>query len=113
MHQNLLSIAISASLLIATTTSVATPNLFDTIDSDYKTYLGPLFKHFHANPELSTVENKTAARMAKELKAAGFTVTTGVGGTGIVAMLKNGDGPLVSMRADMDGLPVEEKSGLH
>ncbi|MFT4636658.1 MAG: amidohydrolase [Arenicella sp.] len=112
MHQNLLSIAISASLLIATTTSVATPNLFDTIDSDYKTYLGPLFKHFHANPELSTVENKTAARMAKELKAAGFTVTTGVGGTGIVAMLKNGDGPLVSMRADMDGLPVEEKSGL-
>lgn len=82
------------------------------VDSDYKNYLGPLFKHFHANPELSTVENQTAARMATELSNAGFEVSTGIGGTGVVAMLKNGDGPLVSMRADMDGLPVEEKSGL-
>ena len=50
--------------------------------------------------------------MAAELRAAGFDVTEGVGGTGVVAMLENGDGPLVMMRADMDGLPVEEKSGL-
>jgi metal-dependent amidase/aminoacylase/carboxypeptidase family protein len=50
--------------------------------------------------------------MAKELTTAGFEVTTGVGGTGVVAILKNGQGPLVSMRADMDGLPVEEKTGL-
>ena len=50
--------------------------------------------------------------MAEELNAAGFDVTEGVGGTGIVAMLENGDGPLVMMRADMDGLPVEERSGL-
>ncbi len=82
------------------------------IEADYQSHLGPLFKHFHQNPELSTVENKTAARMAKELRNLGFDVTEGVGGTGVVAMLKNGDGPLVSMRADMDGLPVEEKSGL-
>lgn len=82
------------------------------IASDYRSYLGPLFKHFHRNPELSTVENKTAARMAKELREAGFEVTEGIGGTGVVAILKNGAGPLVSMRADMDGLPVEEKSGL-
>ena len=82
------------------------------ITQDYKSYLEPLFKHFHANPELSLVENETAARMAIELAAAGFDVTTGVGGTGVVAMLKNGDGPMVMMRADMDGLPVQEKSGL-
>ena len=82
------------------------------IDADYASHLGSLFKHFHSNPELSTVENKTAARMAAELRDAGFEVTEGIGGTGVVAILKNGEGPLVSMRADMDGLPVEEKSGL-
>ena len=109
MRQKLLSIAISASLLISTTSVIAADaDLAETIDRDYQSYLGPLFKHFHANPELSTVENRTAARMAKELNAAGFEVTTGVGGTGVVAMLKNGDGPLVSMPAEMDGLPGEE-----
>ncbi|MBX2836638.1 MAG: amidohydrolase [Gammaproteobacteria bacterium] len=92
--------------------AAADTELRNSIDNDYQDYLGPLFKHFHANPELSTIENQTAARMAKELSAAGFEVTEGVGGTGVVAMLKNGDGPMVSMRADMDGLPVEEKSGL-
>ena len=101
--------AVTASLSFSAT---ADTELRNSIDNDYQDYLGPLFKHFHANPELSTIENQTAARMAKELSAAGFEVTEGVGGTGIVAMLKNGDGPMVSMRADMDGLPVEEKSGL-
>lgn len=112
MRQTLLSLAIASSLLISSTESLASDDLSKIINQDYKSYLGPLFKHFHANPELSTVENKTAERMAKELKSAGFTVTTGVGGTGVIAILKNGEGPLVSMRADMDGLPVEEKSGL-
>ncbi|MEM7358415.1 MAG: amidohydrolase [Pseudomonadota bacterium] len=91
---------------------VAESELSKQIDQEYESYLEPLFKHFHANPELSLVENETAARMAKELAAAGFEVTEGVGGTGVVAIMKNGDGPMVSMRADMDGLPVEEKSGL-
>lgn len=86
--------------------------LSDAIQQDYDEYLWPLFDHFHRNPELSTIENDTAARMAEELRSAGFTVTENVGGTGVVAMLENGDGPLVMMRADMDGLPVEEKSGL-
>lgn len=112
MRHSLLSLAVSASLIMASTPAFSDDGLANTIKGDYKAYLGPLFKHFHANPELSTVENKTAERMAKELNAAGFTVTTGVGGTGVVAILKNGKGPLVSMRADMDGLPVEEKSGL-
>ena len=86
--------------------------LNDAVKTDYDDYLWPLFDHFHRNPELSTIENDTAARMAEELRGAGFEVTEGVGGTGVVAIMKNGDGPLVMMRADMDGLPVQEKSGL-
>jgi len=87
-------------------------DLADSVQTDYDEYLAELFDHFHRNPELSTVETETARRMAVELSLAGFEVTDGVGGTGVVAMLENGDGPLVMMRADMDGLPVEEKSGL-
>ena len=86
--------------------------LSDAVKRDYDDYLWPLFDHFHRNPELSTIEKETATRMAAELRGAGFEVTEGVGGTGVVAMMRNGDGPLVMMRADMDGLPVEEKSGL-
>ena len=86
--------------------------LSESIQTDYDEHLGALFDHFHRNPELSTVETDTARRMALELSLAGFDVTEGVGGTGVVAMMENGDGPLVMMRADMDGLPVEEKSGL-
>ncbi len=86
--------------------------LSSAIETDYKLHLEPLFDYFHRNPELSMMETNTAARLAKELREAGFEVTEGVGGTGIVAIMKNGPGPLVMMRADMDGLPVEEKSGL-
>ncbi len=86
--------------------------LGDAVQKDYDDYLAGLFDHFHRNPELSTIENETARRMALELSLAGFDVAEGVGGTGVVAIMKNGDGPLVMMRADMDGLPVEEKSGL-
>ena len=82
------------------------------VASDYDSHLEPLFVHFHQNPELSFRETNTATRMAAELRAAGLEVTEGVGGTGIVGMLRNGDGPLILLRADMDGLPVEEKSGL-
>lgn len=81
------------------------------IRDDYA-YLGPLFEHFHRHPELSFLESETAARLAAELSALGFEVTTGVGGTGVVAMLENGPGPTVLVRADMDGLPVEEKTEL-
>ncbi|MDZ7767692.1 MAG: amidohydrolase [Woeseiaceae bacterium] len=87
-------------------------DLNDDIKSDYDSHLADLFVHFHRNPELSLVEHQTAARMARELRSAGFEVTENVGGTGVVAIMENGAGPLVMMRADMDGLPVEEKSGL-
>jgi hippurate hydrolase len=92
--------------------SVSADELGDAVKKDYDEYLWPLFDHFHRNPELSLIEHDTAARMASELRVAGFEVTENIGGTGVVAMMENGEGPLVMMRADMDGLPVEEKSGL-
>jgi hippurate hydrolase len=91
---------------------VSADELSASVKKDYDEHLGALWDHFHRNPELSLVEVETAKRMAAELRAAGFDVTEGVGGTGVVAMMANGDGPLVMMRADMDGLPVEEDSGL-
>ncbi|MGQ0589525.1 MAG: amidohydrolase [Sphingosinicella sp.] len=71
-----------------------------------------LYREFHANPELSMQERATAERMAAQARALGFTVTTGVGGTGVVAVLENGPGPVAMLRADMDALPVEEQTGL-
>ena len=82
------------------------------VSADYDNYLEDLFVHFHQNPELSFLETRTAARMAKELRDTGLEVTEGVGGTGVVGMVRNGEGPLILLRADMDGLPVPEKSGL-
>ena len=101
-----------SSTLLCTSTMAASKDLAASISMDYQKHLEPLFKHFHQNPELSFMEFKTAERLANELKEAGFEVTTGVGKTGVVAILKNGKGPLVMMRADMDALPVEEKTGL-
>jgi amidohydrolase len=100
------------SVLLICISPASADELADSVKQDYDEYLADLWDHFHRNPELSLVEFETAKRMAAELRAAGFTVTEGVGGTGLVAMLENGSGPLVMMRADMDGLPVEEKSGL-
>jgi hippurate hydrolase len=97
---------------VLTAQSVVAGDLSEAVSKDYQQHLGALFDYFHRNPELSSLETKTAARLAEELRVAGFEVTEGVGGTGIVAMLRNGPGPLVMMRADMDGLPVMEKSGL-
>ena len=83
------------------------------VQQDYRDNLATLFDHFHRNPELSGREVQTAARMARELQALGYEVTTGVGGTGVVAIMRNGAGPTVLMRADMDGLPLEERSRAH
>jgi amidohydrolase len=71
-----------------------------------------LYKDLHRAPELSGHEEKTAATLAAGLKALGYEVTTGVGRTGVVGVLKNGAGPTVLLRTDMDALPVEEKTGL-
>ena len=104
-------VALTSALLICVSVAGAS-ELNDAVKKDYDDYLADLWDHFHQNPELSLVEFRTAERMAKELRAAGFEVTEQVGGTGVVAIMENGAGPLVMMRADMDGLPVEEKSGL-
>ncbi|MCP1471171.1 hippurate hydrolase [Sphingobium sp. OAS761] len=71
-----------------------------------------LYRDLHANPELSLREVNTAAKLARRLKAMKFDVTEKVGGTGVVAVMKNGNGPVLLIRADMDGLPVVEQTGL-
>jgi len=71
-----------------------------------------LYRDLHRQPELSGHEEKTAATLAAGLRALGYEVTTGVGRTGVVGVLKNGAGPIVLLRTELDGLPVEEKTGL-
>jgi hippurate hydrolase len=74
--------------------------------------LEELYRDVHAHPELSMQERRTARTAADALQAAGWAVTEGVGGTGVVGVLRNGDGPTVMLRADMDALPVQEATGL-
>ncbi|WTL30469.1 amidohydrolase [Nocardia sp. NBC_01503] len=71
-----------------------------------------LYRDLHAHPELSFAEHRTAGIVARRARALGFEVTEGVGGTGVVARLVNGAGPVVLLRADMDALPVREQTGL-
>ncbi|TMN33821.1 amidohydrolase [Pseudoalteromonas sp. S2755] len=73
--------------------------------------LESLYLHLHQNPELSYKEEKTAERLADEMRRLGYDVTENVGGFGVVGMMKNGDGPTVMIRADMDGLPIIEETG--
>jgi len=92
--------------------ALAQDDLRPAIEADYAANLESLYQHFHSNPELSLMEEQTAARLAQELRDLGYEVTEGVGGHGLVAVLENGDGPTLMMRADMDGLPVPEDTGL-
>lgn len=121
----------AALLSLALAPNVFAEDLSATVSEDYD-YVLNLYKHFHENPELSLREEKSAARMTKELKSLGFDVTErvgdkwvkqkvmdevgevlpGVGGYGLVAVMKNGDGPTVMLRADMDALPLKEKTGV-
>jgi hippurate hydrolase len=73
--------------------------------------LESLYKDIHAHPELSMQETRTAALAAERLRTAGYEVTTGIGKTGVVGLMRNGAGPTVMLRADMDALPVEEATG--
>ena len=79
--------------------------------SDYPK-LDALYKEIHAHPELAFQEVKTAARLAAEMRALGFDVTENVGKTGLVAIYRNGDGPTIMVRTELDALPMEEKTGL-
>jgi amidohydrolase len=80
-------------------------------EADYPK-LDALYKDLHAHPELAFEEVKTAARLAAEMRALGFEVTEKVGKTGLVAIYKNGDGPTIMVRTELDALPMEEKTGL-
>ena len=82
-----------------------------TLDQEHAE-LEALYKDLHAHPELSFAEHRTAGVAAERLDAAGFAVTTGIGGTGVAGVLRNGDGSAVMLRADMDALPVREETGL-
>jgi amidohydrolase len=81
------------------------------LDKDYPT-IEALYQDLHRNPELAFNEVQTAKKLAERVKALGFEVTTGIGGTGIVAILKNGPGPIAMLRTELDALPVQEKTGL-
>jgi amidohydrolase len=74
--------------------------------------LEALYKDVHSHPELSMQETRTAGLAAERLRIAGYEVTSGIGKTGVVGLLRNGDGPTVMLRADMDALPVEEATGV-
>jgi len=113
-----------AALLITAAPSLAAPAFAAALDVPAtkarvdaildKTYphLDALYKDIHAHPELGFQEVNTAARLAKEMRALGFEVTEHVGKTGIVAIYRNGPGPLVMIRTELDALPMEEKTGL-
>ncbi len=107
---------LTTALLLATIFSFsnaqAAEYLRESVAKDYAENLEQMFLHFHRNPELSNLETETAKRLASEIRAFGYEVTEGVGGTGIVAVMENGPGPTIMIRADMDGLPLKEDSGL-
>lgn len=111
MKKTMILALLGGALLTAPVT--ARPDYSASVKADYDKSLAALWDHFHRNPELSFREYKTGARMAQELRAVpGMVVTEKVGETGVVGVLKNGNGPVVLVRADMDGLPVQERSGL-
>ena len=85
--------------------------LQDSIRADMPQLMA-LYRDLHANPELSMQEVRTPAKLAPEMRKLGFTVTEHVGKTGVVAVMKNGAGPVLLLRADMDALPVAEQTGL-
>jgi amidohydrolase len=98
---------LSGTVCAADSWSVPSPQ----IDAVYP-QVESLYMDLHRNPELSYHEEKTAAKIAEQLRKLGYEVTTDVGGTGVVGLFKNGAGPVVMLRAELDALPVPEKTGL-
>lgn len=102
-------------LLLLTAALLATPanaaSVREAVVADMPQLMS-LYRELHASPELSMQETKTPARLAPELRKLGFKVTEKVGKTGVVAVMENGPGPVLMIRADMDGLPVVEQTGL-
>ena len=108
MNYRLTLVATAAALMSAPASAVT---IGEAVKADM-TSLMAMYRDFHANPELSMQEVRTPAKLAAEMKKLGFAVTEKVGKTGVVAVLKNGTGPTLMIRADMDGLPIVEQTGL-
>jgi len=102
----------AAACLSLSAPALSQDDLRSAVAADWDAHLQGLYQHLHANPELSFMEVETAARLAAELRQAGFDVTEAVGRTGIVGVMENGPGPTIMMRADMDGLPMAEDTPL-
>ena len=100
-----------AAAVMTLATPAAADTLSDAIRADMPQLL-TLYRDLHANPELSMQEVRTPAKLAAEMRKLGFDVTEHVGKTGVVAVMKNGPGPVLLLRADMDALPVTEQTGL-
>lgn len=105
-----MSLILAALLALAAAAPATSPALAP-LDAIYPD-LDALYRDLHANPELSLQEEKTSAKLADRFRRLGYEVTEKVGGFGVVAVMRNGGGPTVLLRADMDALPVEEKTGL-
>jgi len=106
-----LALALAAAIAAAPAPSRAAASALAPLDALWPD-LDALYQDLHRTPELSGREERTAAKMAARLRAAGYEVTEKVGGHGVVGVLRNGKGPTVLVRTDLDGLPVEERTGL-
>ena len=104
-------VALASAAIIATAVPASADDLREDIVADLPELM-ELYRDLHAHPELSFQEHRTAAKLAAIARELGFEVTEGVGQTGVVAVMRNGDGPTVMLRADMDALPVVEQTGL-
>ena len=104
-----LKLALLAALALPAAAPAATLN--EAIKADMPALMA-VYRDLHANPELSMQEVRSPAKLAAEARKLGFTVTEKVGKTGVVAVMKNGPGPVLMIRADMDGLPIVEQTGL-
>jgi hippurate hydrolase len=104
-------LALTAGPAIALDVAAVKPGLEAEVAADYP-HLLAVYKDIHAHPELSLQETRTAAKLAGEMRALGLTVTEGVGKTGLVAVYRNGSGPTILIRTELDALPMEEKTGL-
>lgn len=107
--------AVVFALAATLSSTAATPEVRDAVkarvDAEYAS-LEVIYKDLHTNPELSFMETRTAGILAGELRRSGFDVTEKVGNTGVVAVLKNGPGPTLLVRGDMDALPLKELTGV-
>jgi amidohydrolase len=110
MNRMKLKLALTVAALMGSTNTAAA-TLSSAIRGDMP-QLMTLYRHLHANPELSMQELKTPAKLAPEMRKLGFETTEHVGKTGVVAVMRNGPGPVLLIRADMDALPVREQTGL-